>query len=103
MAQIKKDEIVEFIEPNIQQFHKRRLDNLTDLQLRKILSRKNPYLFRAKNQNTAQDLVKTLLDAHLSSQEEGIFGGFLEELAIFICGKVYDGKKSSAEGIDLEF
>ncbi len=63
------------------------------------------YLFylRAKNQNTAHDLVKTILDAHLSSQEEGIFGGFLEELAVFICGRVYRGKKSSAEGIDLEF
>lgn len=48
-------------------------------------------------------MVKTILDAHLSSQEEGIFGGFLEELAVFICGKVYRGKKSSAEGIDLEF
>jgi hypothetical protein len=49
-------------------------------------------LFKAKNQNTAHDLVKTILDAHLSSQEEGIFGGFLEELAIFICERVYGGK-----------
>lgn len=48
-------------------------------------------------------MIKTLLDAHLSSQEEGIFGGFLEELAVFICGKVYGGRKSSSEGIDLEF
>ena len=28
---------------------------------------------------------------------------FLEGLAIFICGKVYNGRKSAAEGIDLEF
>ena len=48
-------------------------------------------------------MVKILLDAHLSSQEEGIFGNFLEGLAIYINGKVYGGKKSSAEGIDLEF
>lgn len=60
-------------------------------------------MFRAKNQTTAQDLVKTILDAHLSSQEEGIFGGFLEELAVFICSKVYGGRKASSEGIDLEF
>lgn len=98
-----KSEIIGFIEPNIRQFHSRRLENLLRLQLKKILSRKNPYLFKAKNQNTAHDLVKTILDAHLSSQEEGIFGGFLEELAVFICGQVYRGKKSSAEGIDLEF
>ena len=103
MMQIARDEIIGFIEPGIQKFHKRRLDNLSDLKLKKILTRKNPYLFRAKNQNTAQDLVKIVLDAHLSSQEEGIFGEFLEELTVFICGKVYGGKKSSSEGIDLEF
>jgi hypothetical protein len=48
-------------------------------------------------------LVKGILDAHLSSQEEAMFGDFLEELAFFICGKVYGGRKSAAEGIDLEF
>lgn len=103
MAELRKKDIIKFIEPNIQSFHKKRLDNLLTLRLNNILKRKNPYLFKAKALNTAQDLVKNILDAHLSSQEEGIFGGFLEELAIFICGSVYRGKKSSAEGIDLEF
>jgi len=103
MRNISRSEIIRFIEPNIQHFHIRRLENLLTLHLKKILSRKNPYLFKAKNQNTAHDLVKTVLDAHLSSQEEGIFGGFLEELAVFICSRVYGGRKSSAEGIDLEF
>lgn len=98
-----KKEIISFIEPNIQIFHKRRLENLMKLELAEILKRKNPYLFKAKNITTAQDLIKSLLDAYLSSQEEGIFGGFLEELAIFICSKFYGGIKSSAEGIDLEF
>jgi len=101
-AKLKRKDIVEFIEPNIQTFHKKRLDNLLKLSLTKILKRKNPYLFKAKALDTAHDLVKTILDAHLSSQEEGIFGGFLEELAIFICGRVYKGRKSSTEGIDLE-
>lgn len=100
--QVRK-EIISFIEPNITKFHKKRLENLLKLELKDILKRKNPYLFKAKNITTAQDLVKSLLDAHLSSQEEGIFGGFLEALAIFICSKFYGGKKSSAEGIDLEF
>ena len=52
---------------------------------------------------TAENLVRTLLDAHLSSQEETIFGDFLEGLAIFINAIVYGGRKSAAEGIDLEF
>ncbi len=97
------DEVVNYVEQNIGSFHNKRLQNLDELRLHKILKRKNPYLFRAKNILTAQDLVKVLLDAHLSSQEETIFGDFLEGLAIFICGRVYDGRKSAAEGIDLEF
>jgi len=98
-----KDKIIRFIEPNIEEFHKRRLDNLKFLRLEDILKRKNPYLFKAKNLVTASELVKSLLDAFLSSQEEGIFGGFLEELARFISKEFFGGKKSSAEGIDLEF
>ena len=97
------NEVVKYVEQNIGSFHTKRLQNLDELRLHKILKRKNPYLFRAKNILTAQDLVKVLLDAHLSSQEETIFGDFLEGLAIFICGRVYDGRKSAAEGIDLEF
>ncbi|HOF61903.1 MAG TPA: PmeII family type II restriction endonuclease [Candidatus Latescibacteria bacterium] len=103
MGSVTQTEIIEFIEPNMVRFHNRRLDSLLSLQLKSILSRKNPYLFKAKNLNTAQDLVQSFLNAHLSSQEEGIFGGFLEELAIFICSRTYGGRKAPAEGIDLGF
>ena len=103
MKPITQQEITDYVAANIQNFHQRRLDNLQKLRLMDVIKRKNPYLFKAKNINTAQDFVKTILDAFLSSQEEGIFGGFLEELAIFICSEVYGGQKSSAEGIDLEF
>lgn len=68
-----------------------------------VVKRKNPYLFKAKDINSAPDFVKNILDARLSSQEETIFGDFLEGLAIFINSQVFDGHKSSAEGIDLEF
>ncbi len=92
-----------FIEEQIKAYHDKILTRLESLKLKDILKRKNPYLFRVKNLNTSHDLVKSILDAHLSSQEEGIFGGLLEELAIFICHRSYGGIKSSAEGIDLEF
>lgn len=72
------------------------------LKLKDVLKRKNPYLFKVKNITTAGDFVKTILDAFLSSQEESLFGGFLEKLAIYICNHVYNGHKSSSEGIDLE-
>ena len=103
MTQISREEITDFIENHIKDYHAKILQRLLELRLAEILKRKNPYLFKAKALDTSQDLVKSILDAHLSSQEEGIFGAFLEELAIFICRKVYNGQKSSAEGIDLEF
>lgn len=98
-----KSKIVTYIEKNIPMFHQRRLESLGKLKLDDILKRKNPYLFKAKNVNTAGDLVKGILDAHLSSQEETIFGAFLEGVAIHACTVAYSGMKSGIEGIDLEF
>jgi hypothetical protein len=103
MIDLNINEIAHYVEENIGAFHQRRLQALINAKLNKILGRKNPYLFKAKNILTAGDLVRGLLDAHLSSQEEAMFGDFLEGLAVFICGRVYGGKKSAAEGIDLEF
>ncbi|MFZ5922626.1 MAG: PmeII family type II restriction endonuclease [Chloroflexota bacterium] len=103
MRPLNLNDVAEFILQNIGNFHHRRAESLQKLKLEQVIKRKNPYLFKAKNINTAQDLVKLLLDAHLSSQEETIFGEFLEQLAIFVCGRVFGGHKSSAEGIDLEF
>lgn len=102
MASLLSD-VQAYVGTHIGGFHERRLLNLQRLKLSQLLRRKNPYLFRAKDIATGQDLVKTLLDAHLSSQEEGIFGDFLERVAIFVAGKVYDGRKSAVDGIDLEF
>lgn len=102
MKKLQISNVISYVENNIGEFHRKRLTSLANLKLKKVLLRKNPYLFKAKNILTSQDLVKTLLDAHLSSQEETIFGDFLEELAIYICQQVYNGQKSSAEGIDLE-
>ena len=103
MNKLNLPDVTDYVSKNIGGFHDARLKSLAGLELNKILLRKNPYLFKAKNILTSEALVKQILDAHLSSQEETIFGGFLEELAIFICGKVYGGTKSAAEGIDLEF
>jgi len=103
MKPIDINEVQKYVENNIGTFHSKRLQKLEKLKLKQVLQRKNPYLFKAKNILTAQDLVKTLLEAYLSSQEETIFGDFLEGLAIYICSKVYNGRKSTTEGIDLEF
>lgn len=98
-----KAETARFIEENIPDFHARRLENLGNLKLKKVLKRKNPYLFKAKNINTAADLIRGVLDAYLSSQEETIFGDFLEKVAIFVCNTAFGGNKAPSLGMDLDF
>ena len=92
-----------YVEDNIGTFHKRKLNSLISLKLHKILKRKNPYLFKAKNVLTAEQIIRSVLDAHISSNEEAIFGDWLEGLAVFINSYVFGGKKSGIQGIDLEF
>lgn len=95
--------VEKYVEENISIFHQKRIESLNNLKLSKILKRKNPYLFKAKNMLTAEQIIKGFLEAHISSNEEGIFGDWLEGLAIFINNMVYGGWKSGIKGIDLEF
>src|SRR3989338_6277079 len=95
MGKINLKQVYEYVEKHISIFHQRRLDYVKKkVDLLKILKQKNPYLFKAKNILTAQDLVKGFLDAFLQSQEETLFGDFIEGLSIFVCDKVYGAKKS---------
>ena len=103
MNSISDQEITAYVEANIGQFHEKRLEALNKLRLRDLLRRKNPYLFRSKNLVVVADLIRSLLDSHLSSQEETMFGDFLEGLAIYVAETVHGGWKSPAAGIDLEF
>lgn len=93
----------QFVNQNIVTFHEKKVKSLESLSLHRLLRKKNPYLFRAKNLNAPDDLIRDILDAFLSSSEEKLFGDFLEELAIFIATLTCNGHKSSAPGIDLEF
>jgi len=96
------DLVTTYVNNNIVEFHQRRIKLLEELKLNKLLT-KNPYLFKAKHIQTANDLITGLMDAHLSSSEEKLFGDFLESLAIFIAERTCNGHKSAAQGIDLEF
>lgn len=102
MSAITDTQITEYVEAHIGTFHDKRLEALTNLDLSELLV-KNPYLLRSKNLVVAGDLVKSVLDAYLSSQEETLFGDFLEGLAIYVAERVHGGMKSSTTGIDLEF
>lgn len=90
----------------IRPFYDNRLLSLRQIKLKTIIQRKNPYLFKAKNIETAGDFVKYILDAFLSSQEETIFGDLLEKLAIHICQEVFNGRKAEEgkyKSVDLIF
>ncbi|HEY6193399.1 MAG TPA: PmeII family type II restriction endonuclease [Bacteroidota bacterium] len=103
MRKLKLQDITQYAEKNIGTFHEIRIHSLERLKLSKVLKRKNPYLFKAKYMHTSEGIIRALVDAHLSSNEETIFGDWLEELAIFINKRIYGGRKSGIEGIDLEF
>lgn len=103
MPKLDLQDIKIYVENNIGAFHKKRIDCLNKLKLKTVLKKKNPYLFKAKYLYTAEQIIKGLTDAFISSNEETIFGDWLEGLAIYINSKVYKGWKSGINGIDLEF
>lgn len=90
----------------IKPFYEIRLGRLESAKLASISKRKNPYLFKAKNVETAGDLAKSILDAFLSLQEETIFGDLMENLAIRVCHEVFGGEKAEEgkyRSVDLIF
>src|SRR5437762_478060 len=95
--------VEKYVNEHIDSFHNQRLILLTTLDLSTLLKSKNPYLFRAKNMLLAQEFVEEVLNARLAASEEGAFGGFLEDLAIFVSEMMKGGWKSGITGIDLEF
>lgn len=106
MAPISRTDVIAYVEAHIGTFHQKRLDKLEALKLNAILKRKNPYLFKAKNVLTTEQFIRGILDAYLSSQEETLFGDFLEGLAVFVGEQVHNGYKPNPKvmkGIDLVF
>jgi hypothetical protein len=103
MEKLNLKDVSKYVEDNIGTFHQKRIQSLDSLKLAQVLKRKNPYLFKAKHMLTSEQIVRGIVDAHISSNEETIFGDWLEGLAIFINNKVYGGYKSGIPGIDLEF
>ncbi len=98
-------DVQSYVEEHIGSFHEKRLETVQKKKLQNVLKRKNPYLFKAKAQDATQ-LIRSILDAFMSSQEETLFGDFLEGVAVFVATQVYNGRKPSIEeltGIDLVF
>jgi len=103
MQPLKIADVIDYVETHIEEFHRSRIERLSKINLNELLRKKNPYLFKAKYLQNTREVVTKLAEAFLSSSEETLFGDWMEGLAIFINGKVYEGKKSGIPGVDLEF
>lgn len=98
------EECYDYLAKNvITPFYEKRQSKIEGLTLDHVLQRKNPYLFKAKYIELAQDLVQGIVDAYLISQEETMFGNLLEGFAVFVSGHLYGGFKSKLKSVDLEF
>ena len=80
--------ITQYVEKHIGEFHANRIAKLQSLNLKELLSRKNPYMFRAKNIITAGEMVESIASATMSSAEESIFGNWMEGVAMFVANEV---------------
>ncbi|MCS6920043.1 MAG: PmeII family type II restriction endonuclease [Fimbriimonadales bacterium] len=93
------NELEQLIKERLEDFYRRRIENLRTLRLKQVLRRKNPYLMRATGLRTAAELVEYLLQLHTQASDETIFGdAFVEPIALAVSG----GHKSSAKGVDIE-
>ena len=91
--------VADAIARGLKDFYDRLIASIDKLNIKTIMRRKNPYLYRAKAIKTSYEIVQSVLNAHISSSEETIFGNcFFEPIAIAASG----GDKSLAEGIDVE-
>ncbi len=86
------------IEKCLLKFYESRLDGLTNLTLKKVLRKKNPYLYRALGIEKASEIVEQIMTARISSSDETIFGNvFFETIATLASG----GNVSPSEGVDF--
>ncbi len=93
-----EEKVQQAIACGLSQFYQNLTASLEHIDIKTVLKRKNPYLYRAKGIQNATQLVGGILSAYVSSSEETIFGNvFFEPLAIAVSG----GQKAVTEGVDI--
>ena len=96
--QFNEQVIIQAVANALDEFYKNLVKKLGKLNIKAVMRRKNPYLFRAKAMNGASQIVDGLLAAFVSSSEETIFGNvFFEPIATAAA----QGQKALAEGVDI--
>jgi len=83
--------ITEFVEPLE--------EKLQALRIKKIISTKNPYLYRSSGIKSCEELVDRAFRDYVSSSVETFYGSFFEAIACILSGGV---KPATAGEIDLD-
>ena len=90
--------VIQAVDKALIDFYTSLAKTLDNIDVDKILKRKNPYLYRAKGISSAGQIVDGILAAYVSSSEETVFGNvFFEPIAIVVSG----GQKAVTEGVDI--
>ena len=93
-----EEAIVKAIAVALDNFYTNLIKKTDSLNIKAVMKRKNPYLFRAKAMNGAAQIIDAILSAFVSSSEETIFGNvFFEPIATAAA----QGQKALAEGVDI--
>lgn len=93
-----EEKVLEAVSNALTEFYASLTRTLDNIDIDKILKRKNPYLYRAKGISSAGQIVGGILAAYVSSSEETVFGNtFFEPIAIVASG----GQKAVTEGVDI--
>lgn len=86
------------IESCLEKFYANRLAGLKNLSLKKVLQKKNPYLYRALGIEKASEIVEQIMTAFVTSSDETIFGNvFFEPIAKLAAS----GSVAPTEGVDF--
>jgi len=90
--------VIQAVAEGLERFYTSLIAGIDKIDIKRIMSKKNPYLYRAKAMSSASEIMETVLSAYVSSSEETIFGNvFFEPVAVVASG----GVKALAEGIDI--
>ena len=93
-----EDAVIQAVSSALTDFYTSLTKTLDNIDVDKILKRKNPYLYRAKGISSAGQIIDGILAAYVSSSEETVFGNtFFEPIAIVVSG----GQKAVTEGVDI--
>ena len=103
MEQLNLKDVTQYVEENIGAFHQKRIAGLKDLKLKKVLGKKNPYLFKAKYVLTAQDIIKSFTDAlYLHKKKQFLVTGS-RDLQYLLMEKFIRAENQEFQVLILEF